>query len=98
MESPKDFLLRREREVDHALGHCLRQAAVDHDATEFVGKHPFASLGGGVVAGFLAGRLLLSGGRGVMSLRRWIRPLRSMAYASMLAMAAARTRDPDSPQ
>jgi hypothetical protein len=98
MQSPTDFLRSRESEVDEALGRCLRELSAEHEATEFVGKHPVAVLGGSAVAGLFASRLLLSGGRGgmgrgAMGLRRLVRPLRLMVYgASMLATAVARAR------
>lgn len=92
MPSPEDFLQRREREVDEALGRCLQRMAMDHEPAELVRKHPLAALGGGAAAGFLATRVLLNGsGGGLRSLLLLVRPLRSLAYgASMLAMAADR--------
>ena len=86
MESPRNWLERRSAETDRELAECLDGLAHRDDAAELVREHPFAALGCGVLAGFLALRLLTGpAGKGV---RRHL--LRSTTGLAALAMKMGR--------
>lgn len=86
MESPRSWLERRSAETDRELAECLDGLTHRDDAAELVREHPFAALGCGALAGFLASRLL-TGPTG-KSVRRHL--LRSTTSLAALAMKMGR--------
>lgn len=86
MESPRSWLERRSAETDRELAECLDGLTHRDDVADLVREHPFAALGCGALAGFLASRLLT--GPAGKSVRRHL--LRSTTGLAALAMKMGR--------